>query len=90
MTIGKAETLVDLVKSKQELDELFIQCPRFIKHDITEEQVLYIARKAVFLAKEDSERELGRLTKKGIIYLIGAILTGLSSWAIQSGFFTKG
>jgi len=84
------DSIEEVIQLKKDAALFFTQCPKYIKHDITEEQVLQIARKAVHLAKEDSERELGRLTKKGIIYLIGAILTGLGSWSIQSGFFTKG
>ena len=63
----------------------FTQCPKYLKHDISEEQILAIAKQAVLLAKEENEREIGRLTKKGFFYIVGAITIGFYSWAVAHG-----
>ena len=53
--------------------------------NISEEQVIRIAKVAVQLAKEDQEREIGRLTKKGLLYIVGAVAIGVYSWAVTHG-----
>lgn len=63
----------------------FEQCPKYLKHELSEDQIILIAKKAVALAKEDSDKELGRLTKKGFVYVIGAITLGCYTWAITEG-----
>ena len=52
---------------------------------ISEEQVIKIAKVAVQLAREDQEREIGRLTKKGLFYVVGAVAVGVFSWAVAHG-----
>jgi len=63
----------------------FTMCPKYLAHDISEEQILAIAKRAVMLAKEENEREIGRLTKKGFFYIMGALAIGFYSWAVAHG-----
>lgn len=63
----------------------FTACPHYEKHELTEEAILEIAKKAVQLAKEESDMEVGRLTKKGLKYIAGTLLLGLYVWATQQG-----
>jgi hypothetical protein len=63
----------------------FSACPRYDKHELSEEDILRIAKLAVKLAKEDSDMEIGRLTKKGFYWLIGAIVMGTYTWLTANG-----
>jgi len=40
-------------------DSDFSACPKFERHELTEDQILEIAKKAVIMAKDDAARELG-------------------------------
>jgi hypothetical protein len=63
----------------------FEQCPKYERHELSEDQIVAIAKKAVQLAKEESDMEVGRLTKKGLRYIAGTLLIGLYVWAVQQG-----
>lgn len=63
----------------------FEACPKYDRHELSEEQIIEIAKKAVQLAKEESDMEVGRLTKKGLRYVAGTLLIGLYVWAVQQG-----
>lgn len=63
----------------------FETCPKYDRHELSEDQIIDIAKKAVQLAKEESDMEVGRLTKKGLKYVAGTLLIGLYVWATQQG-----
>ena len=64
----------------------FEVCPKYERHELSEDQIIDIAKKAVQLAKEESDIEVGRLTKKGLKYIAVTLLIGLYVWATQQGF----
>lgn len=61
-------------------------CPKYLKHDLTDEQLLIIVDKAIEVFLERQDREIGRLTKKGFVYIIGATVTGVFLWLQARGF----
>jgi hypothetical protein len=75
-----------MIRSRVGMETNWNSCPRYYKHDLSEDQILEIAKRAVILAREDQEKEIGRLTKKGFLYLIGALCIGVYSWAVAHGF----
>jgi hypothetical protein len=70
--------------------ELFAACPKYIKHDLTEEQVLDLLKRGIAMYEDEQDRKIGRLTKKGFIYMLGAIVTSVYVWAISHGFIEVG
>lgn len=68
----------------------FSDCPRFNTQVLIEDDILRIAKLAVILAKEENERELGRLTKKGFFWLLGSIATATFTWFLANGFIKIG
>ena len=64
----------------------FNHCPKYVKHDISEDQMLELIERGVDLYVARQEQEIGRLTKKGFMYLLGAIGLGVYSWAVAHGF----
>ena len=66
--------------------EAFVRCPKYEKHDLTDEQIIEIATKAVdvFIARQD--QEIGRITRKGVVYILGATVTGFFLWLQSRGF----
>jgi hypothetical protein len=64
----------------------FSRCPHFYTHELTEEQIIAIAKKVAILVEEERDKKIGRLTQKGFYYLIGALGLGLYSLAIANGY----
>jgi len=66
----------------------FKSCPKYITHDLSEDQILSIAKKAVELAKEEAKLELadnviafGKDAAGKLFFIIGAIMIGVVAWA---------
>jgi hypothetical protein len=72
----------------------FATCPRYIRHELTEEQVLAIAKKAVELAREDFyldvkkefAAEVGQSIISKFTYLVGLVIVGAFFWLQSQGF----
>ena len=64
----------------------FHNCPKYVKHDLSEDQVLELIDRGIeiFLARQN--QEIGKLTKKGFMYILGALAMGAYTWAISHGF----
>jgi hypothetical protein len=75
---------------ERRLNESYSKCPRYEQHKLSEDQIVAIAKKAVQLAKEESDMEVGRLTKKGLRYVAGTLAIGLYIWAVQQGIIEVG
>jgi hypothetical protein len=80
--------------SKLEQDLHFSHCPRFDKHELSEDQILAIAKKAVELAREDMYNdvkkeftaEVGRSVIDKFSWLVGIVVVSLFFWLQSKGF----
>lgn len=65
----------------------FESCPRFDKHELTEEQITEIAKRAVILAKNDFYIDVGKsVTTKGLA-IIGLGIFVLWQYLTKVGIF---
>ena len=75
-------------------DTNFNLCPHYDRYEMSEEQVLFIAKKAVELAKEDMYKfvkkefsaELGSTILSKLAYMVGASVLGVFMWLASHGF----
>jgi hypothetical protein len=79
-------------KGRRLSDVDFNSCPKFLAHDISEEQILSIAKKAVMLAKEEAKLELaegvidfGKDLAKKLFIIIGAVAIFVLTWLQSHG-----
>ena len=56
------------------------QCPRYDKHELSEEQMLAIAKKAVELARADFYQEVGHSVTNKVFWIIGAASVSVWYW----------
>jgi hypothetical protein len=72
--------------SEEQCDEVnFKNCPKFIYHDISEDQVIAIAVKAVEIARNDFYQGVGETIVTKFFWLIGIIATGIVLWLNNKG-----
>ena len=58
----------------------FNACPRFDKHELTEAQMVEIAKKAVILAKDEFYQDVGKSVLQKLLWLLGLSVVGLYIW----------
>lgn len=64
----------------------FSRCNRYDKHELSEEQIIDIARRAVIMAKREFNEDVGQaVTSKGF-FLIGALFMGIMAWLTTHGY----
>jgi hypothetical protein len=64
----------------------FIQCPKYLKHEISEEQILLIAKKAVLLAKDEIYKDVGKSVTSKFFYVVGVGAFAIYSWLNINGY----
>lgn len=66
----------------------FELCPRFDRHELSEEQILDIAKRAVVLARDDFYMDVGRSVINKFFWIIGAVTIGIVSY-LQANHIIK-
>lgn len=69
-------------------DQQFSQCPKYLRHDLTEDQVVDLLKRGIQMYKDDQNMQIGRLTKKGFFYIVGACVIAGYSWFVAHGFIS--
>ena len=64
----------------------FASCPRFERHEISEDQIVEIAKKAVLLAKDEFYLEVGKSVTKKFIIVVGFLTTLFLGWLSAKGY----
>lgn len=74
---------------RNELNESFMQCPRFDKHELTDDQIEEIAeraaKKAIVFARDEFYQDVGQTIVSKFKWLVGAIVVGVFVWLAQHG-----
>lgn len=75
---------------RNELNESFMQCPRFDKHELTDDQIEEIAeraaKKAIALARDGFYQDVGETIVGKFKWLLGAVIVGSFMWLASKGF----
>lgn len=58
----------------------FEKCPNFHRYELSEEQIIIIAKKAVEAARNDFYKEVGETIVTKFFWLIGIAAVGLVAW----------
>jgi tetrahydromethanopterin S-methyltransferase subunit G len=58
----------------------FEHCPKFDKHELSEEQIVEIAKKAVELAATEFYQQVGKTITQKFFMLVGIITIGALGW----------
>jgi len=72
------------IPSRREED--FKLCPRYDRHEISEDQVIEIAKKAIILAKEEFYMDVGKSVTSKFFILIGVLSTIVTTWLVHKGY----
>jgi len=67
----------------------FEHCPRYDKHELSEEQILQIAKKAVEMARDGFYREVGQSVVSRFFWMIGSITVAIFSILHYKDYFDK-
>ena len=64
----------------------FITCPKYHKHELSEDQIVEIAKKAVDLAREEFYQEVGKSVTSKFFVIVGLSVVGIFSWLTTHGY----
>jgi hypothetical protein len=64
----------------------FTTCPKYDKHELSEDQILEIAKKAVVMARDEFYTEVGRGVTSKFFVVTGVITVGLMGWLSSHGY----
>ena len=64
----------------------FEACPRYDKHELSEDQILDIAKKAVLMAKDEFYKDVGRNVTSKLLVAVGIIVVGALTWLTSNGY----
>ena len=72
----------------EDRDELrpFERCPKFDKHELSEDQITAIAKKAVLLAREEFYQEVGKSVTNKFFILIGMAAVAIIAALVRYGY----
>jgi hypothetical protein len=71
-------------------DPLFHNCPRYDKHELSEDQIIDIAKRAVLLAKDEVYKDLGKTVTEKFFTAVGVVMLGLYTWLNLNGYLKGG
>jgi len=76
-------------KEDADIDESFSQCPRYDKHELSDDQIEEIAeraaKKAIGMARDEFYQDVGETIVGKFKWLVGAIAVGIFVWLAQHG-----
>lgn len=64
----------------------FQNCPKYNRYELTEEQMLEIARMAVKLAEQKRNEEIGKMVTSKFYAALGAIVFAIWAWLTSHGY----
>lgn len=74
---------------RDELNESFSQCPRYDKHELTDDQIEQIAeraaKKAIGMARDEFYQDVGETIVGKLKWFLGAIIVAVFVWLAQHG-----
>ena len=77
-------------KTDNDLDASFAFCPKYERHDLSDEQIEMIAtnaaKKAVDLATDDFYKVVGRGITQKFVWIVGVFAVGMVTWMAQKGW----
>ena len=65
---------------------IFISCPKYDKHELSEDQIIEIAKKAVDLAREEFYQEVGKSVTSKFFVIVGISVVGIFGWLTTHGY----
>jgi hypothetical protein len=64
----------------------FETCPKYVRHELSEDQIIAIAKRAVILAKDEVYKDVGKSITGKFFYLVGAITLSIYAWMTANGY----
>jgi hypothetical protein len=78
---GERRTAVNLRRHSD-----YAQCPKFDRHELSEDQIIEIAKKAVALAREEFYQEVGKSVTSKFFVLVGLATMATMVWLTRKGY----
>ena len=72
--------------SENQMRRDFDLCPRYDKHDLTEDQMVDIAKRAVVMAKKEFNEEVGEAVTSKFFVMVGLCVMGILGWMTTNGY----
>jgi len=77
-------------RSDSELDDSFAMCPRYDKHELSDDQIEEIAeraaQKAIEKATQDFYAGVGKSIMGKVYWMVGLMIVGLFVWMNKNGW----
>ena len=64
----------------------FEACPRYDKHELSDDQIIDIAKRAVQLARDEFYHDIGKSITQKFFWAIGVIVVGSLAWFSANGY----
>jgi hypothetical protein len=64
----------------------FRECPRYDRHELAEEQIVDLAKRAVALARTEFYADVGRNVTSKLFAAMGMIIVGAFAWLVAKGY----
>lgn len=79
-------------RAEDRLENAFTGCPRYDKHELSEDQIEEIAEraaeKAIKKAKDDLYKDVGETVVGKFKWMVGLIVVGTFVWMVSHGWIT--
>lgn len=76
-------------RRKSDTDDSFSMCPRYDKHELSDDQIEEIAeraaKKAIGMARDEFYQDVGETIVGKLKWFLGAIIVGVFVWLAQHG-----
>lgn len=72
--------------TERRLVSQFETCPRYDKHELSEAQIIEIAKKAVLLAREDFYADVGKSITNKFFWAVGLSIVSFMGWMTAHGY----
>ena len=67
-------------RNLEENELIFGKCPNFSRYELTEDQIVIIAKRAIEEARNDFYKEVGETIVHKFFWLVGIVVVGLFTW----------
>lgn len=79
-----SETEQRFIIDRRQLE--FNTCPKFERHELSEDQVIDIAKKAVELARQEFYADVGKSITSKFFWIIGIVSMSVAGWLTSHGY----